>query len=106
MNPSFDVGNLHPALAGPLTNTALAWRKDVEVEERSTKLTSIKDWLNWWELWDAYMQQTYDGTADIPFSYVYHEHQAVTIVMCIAAYQDEDNRCTAIMALQGRHYQP
>jgi hypothetical protein len=79
-----------PAPAGGLTNAELllALNRRKNVEERKAamkdqeltkppKLTSFKDWVNWWELWDTYMQQTY-GMAEIPLSYVYREHKLVT----------------------------
>jgi hypothetical protein len=103
--------------ATSLTNAqltiALQRRKDVEERKLETndqtlakpqKLTSFKDWVNWWELWDTYMQQSY-GTADIPLSYVYREHEAVTDVIQEAAYTDADDEYTAITLLGGRHYQ-
>jgi hypothetical protein len=69
--------------AGALNNAelqiALDRRKEVEERKLATKdqdfskppkLTSFKDWVNWWELWNTYMQQTY-GMADVPLSYIY-----------------------------------
>jgi hypothetical protein len=105
------------ATSGGLTNAELAsaLRRRKETEERRAatkdqdltkppKLTSFKEWVNWWELWDTYLQQTY-GAADIPLSYVYREHALVTPAMRAAAYQDEDAHYIAITALGGRHYQ-
>lgn len=105
------------APAGGLTNAALATalnrRKDVEERKAATKdqdlskppkLTSFKDWVNWWELWDTYMQQTY-GTADIPLSYTYREHEVVTADMRAAVYAEDDDKYIATTVLRGRHYQ-
>jgi hypothetical protein len=103
--------------AGSLTNAAitaaLSRRKDVEERKaamkdqeltKPPKLTSFKDWVNWWELWDTYMQQTY-GMADIPLSYVYREHEIATPEMRTAAYPEDDDLYIAITELRGRHYQ-
>jgi hypothetical protein len=68
------------------------------------KLASFKDWVNWWELWDTYMQQTY-GSADIPLSYVYRDHLVVTAEMRTATYTDDDDKYVATTQLAGRHYQ-
>jgi hypothetical protein len=105
------------APAGGLTNAeltlALQRRKEVDERKAATKdqeltkppkLTSFKDWVNWWELWDTYMQQTY-GSADIPLSYTYREHEVVTAAMRAAAYNDDDDKYIATTVLQGRHYQ-
>jgi hypothetical protein len=111
------TGSDQPTAAGNLNNAqlqlALDRRKDVE--ERKTamkdqefakppKLTSFKDWVTWWELWNTYMQQTY-GMADIPLSYVYREHDIVTPAILAAAYAEPDDMYSAITVLSGRHYQ-
>jgi hypothetical protein len=105
------------ATSASLTNAALAvaLSRRKEVEERKDamkdqelskppKLSSFKDWVNWWELWDTYMQQTY-GSADIPLSYTYREHDLVTPDMRARQYPDEDDKYMNITALAGRHYQ-
>jgi hypothetical protein len=106
-----------PTLAAGLTNaslaTAQARRKEVDERKAATKdqeltkppkLANFKDWVNWWELWDTYMQQLY-GSADVPLSYIYREHSTVTHEIRDAAYNDEDERYQATTILSGRHFQ-
>jgi hypothetical protein len=106
-----------PTTAASLTNvemaTALNRRKEVGERKAATKdqeltkppkLANFKDWVNWWELWDTYMQQMY-GSADIPLSYIYRDHDTVTPELRAAVYADEDDRYTATTVLAGRHFQ-
>jgi hypothetical protein len=92
---------------------SLARKKEVDERKEATKdqkltkppkLAHFKDWMSWWELWDTYMQQSY-GTADIPLSYIYREHDTITAEIRAAAYAEEDDRYIATTALAGRHFQ-
>jgi hypothetical protein len=106
-----------PATSAALTNVELAdaMTRRKEVGERKTatkdqeltkppKLSNFKDWVNWWELWDTYMQQMY-GSADVPLSYVYRPHDTVTAEIRAAIYDDEEDRYIATTVLTGRHFQ-
>ena len=71
--------------------------------EKPPELKDLSEWRNFWEKWDTYMTQTY-GAAEIPLSYVYREHEAVTAEMRAADYTDNDSRYYTITVLAGSHY--
>ena len=71
--------------------------------EKPPEFSDMADWRAFWEKFNTYMSQTY-GAAEIPLTYVYREHEAVTNEMRIAAYADNDTRYYTITVLTGSHY--
>ena len=71
--------------------------------EKPPEFKEMSEWRTFWEKFNTYMSQIY-GAAEIPLTYVYREHQAVTDEMRAAIYTDNDTRYYTITQLTGSHY--
>ena len=104
LNPGLFAGNVMVDAMSRMTLELLRAEQDEEALTKPKELKDLAGWEQFWEQWKTFCGRM-RGAAKCPMTYIFRDHDVVTLAMHNDVYIDHDARLIATTLLQGPYYE-